>query len=87
MTPQEPRPRVYEVTIRDIHKNVYQYRVVTWLHASKAVALAAMHHSRKNPDPASRLFDVDVKDVGHAHSNASGTIHMEPMDLTDRMEW
>ena len=87
MAQQKPWPVVYEVTIYDLHKNTYQYRVVTWLHADKAVALAAMHHSRKHPDFESRLYDIDVKDLGPTPRNSTGTAHMEDTDLTDRMEW
>ena len=87
MAQQKPWPVVYEVTIYDLHKNTYQYRVVTWLHADKAVALAAMHHSRKHPDFESRLYDIEVKDLGPTPHNSTGTAHMEDTDLTDRMEW
>lgn len=83
-------PVRYEVKIEAVGGQEYCYRITTWLHAEKAVALASAAHEKAHPwrdDHLAALFDVHVQELGEPDRTPQGLFSIHDGDLGDRNEW
>lgn len=81
-------PETFEVTVHTNGGGSNSYRVMTWRHEEKAVALAVAEHLRRHDqsEVQSRISDVEVRDLGPAVRDSAGMPSIDDW-LTDRMEW
>ena len=81
-------PETFEVTVHTNGGASIPYRVMTWRHEEKAVALAVASHSHRHDqsEVASRISDIEVRDLGPAARDSAGMPSIDDW-LTDRMEW
>ena len=90
MSPEDARswPETFEVTVHTNGGASIPYRVMTWRHEEKAVALAASAHFRQHDqsEVAARISDIEVRDLGPAPRDSAGMPSIDG-SLTDRMEW
>ena len=84
--PQLPWPERFTVEIRAVTGEgpVVEFKVVTWLHASKAVVLACEEYRRRYP--SAHIYDVIVTPLGAAPRNSDGLVYIGT-DLPDRFEF
>lgn len=81
-------PHRFRVTIHTNGGSAVVYPVVSWGSQEKAVALAVRAHQRRHGDqPATRLRELNVEDLGPVGRDAQGAMALEGADIVDRMEF
>jgi hypothetical protein len=89
VTPARSWPHRFRVTIHTNGGAALTYPVVSWLSPEKAVAMAVTGHLRRHPveQPAARVRDVEVADLGPVGRDAQGVMALDGADIVDRMEF
>ncbi|MDQ1414331.1 MAG: hypothetical protein QOE07_2919 [Acidimicrobiaceae bacterium] len=89
MTSERSWPHRFRVTIHTNGGGTLTYPVVSWLSQEKAVAMAVASHLRRHPDeqPATRVRDVEVVDLGPVGRDTKGAMALDGSDIVDRMEF
>ena len=84
--PQLPWPERFAVEVHAVTGGgpVIEFKVLTWLHASKAVVLASEEYRRRYPN--THIYDVVVMPLGAAPRNSGGLVDIGT-DLHDRFEF
>lgn len=81
-------PHRFRVTIHTNGGAAVVYPVVSWRSKEKAVALAVSAHQRRHADqPATRVREVDIDDLGPVGRDAQGAMALEGADIVDRAEF